>query len=231
MREIDFLPEWYTEGKRRRVQRCRQYAGLTIVFLGMMAHNLVSAHRIGRASAELAQLETHRVQAESVTRRFDMISAELGQYQAEANLLKQMDSRIDPAAVVAEISHLISRHVVLSRVEFISEPVRPRNATDKSSGSAVRAASRSGKAGKSTPLGDVKFHVVLAGVAASPADVGALVCRLDESSYFQEVHPSFSRNNSIEVAEASATSPKRTFQVSEFEISCYLANYKEVQSE
>jgi len=56
------------------------------------------------------------------------------------------------------------------------------------------------------------------------------------------VHPSFSRNNSIEIADSpspiegkddtktSSTQRKRTFQVSEFEITCYLANYEEVEN-
>jgi len=214
---------------------------LAIVFLVMMAYNLTSAHRIGRATAEVAKLENRRAQAETATRRFDTITQELSLHQAKANLLEQMDSRIDPAALVAEISHLIGAHVVLSRVEFVSEPVVREEATATRNGSVVRAVDRSGDATKPAKLGDLKFRIVLAGVAASSDDVGALVCRLEESSYFRKAYFSFSRNNTIQVADSRAlgetegnpspasTQPKQTLQVSEFEITCCLANYEEIE--
>jgi len=241
VKEIDFLPEWYLDGKRRRVHMRRQYAALTIVFLGMLAYNLTSAHRIGRATAEVAALESRRGHAENATVRFDRITQELSDHQAKVNLLKEMDSRIDPAALVAEISHLIGERVVLSRVEFISEPVVQKDATSARNGSAVRVANRSGDSSKPTKLGDVKFRIVLAGVAASSDDVGTLVIRLEESSYFRQAYFSFSRNNTIEVAAStsrveteghtrtSPVRPKQTLQVSEFEITCYLANYEEIE--
>ncbi len=230
MKEIDFLPEWYLESKRRRVHMRRQYVALAIVFLGMMGYNLTSAHRISRATAEVAKLESRRSQAEDAAHRFDAITRELSEHQAKASLLEKVDSRIDPAALVAEISHLVGAHVVLSRVEFISEPVHREEAAATRNGSAVRVVDRSGDSTGAAKLGDVKFRIVLAGIAASSDDVGALVCRLEESSYFCKAYFSFSRNNTIQVsASTPSTRPKQALEVSEFEITCYLANYEEVE--
>ncbi len=235
MKEIDFLPEWYLEGKRRRVHMRRQYVALTIVFLGMMAYNLTSAHRISRATAEVAKLESRRVQAEKATERYGAITRELSQYQAKADLLDKVDSRIDPAALVAEISHLIGGNIVLNRVEFLSEPVQGNEAASKSTSTAVRAVNPPATAAGAAKLGDVKFRIILAGIAAGSDDVGALVCRLEESSYFRQAHFSFSRNNTIRVAPAAGAdggSPdgaKQALQVSEFEITCYLANFEEIK--
>jgi len=235
VKEIDFLPEWYLEGKRHRVHMRRQYVALTIVFLGMMTYNLTSAHRISRATAEVAKLESRRVQAEKATERFDAITRELGAHQAKADLLDKVDSRIDPAALVAEISHLIGANIVLSRVEFISEPVQSKEAAAKRTSTAVRAVERPGAAAGAAKLGDMKFRIVLAGIAAGSDDVGALVCRLEESSYFRQAQFSFSRNNTIQVAPTKATDgagpdgAKQALQVSEFEITCYLANFEEIE--
>jgi hypothetical protein len=79
-------------------------------------------------------------------------------------------------------------------------------------------------------LGDVRFRILLAGVAASPENVGELVCRLEASSFFRNVYSSGFRNRSIEVPVARAADVKETLQVSEFEITCYLANYEEIES-
>ena len=237
MKEIDFLPEWYKEGKRRRVHMRRQFAALTIIFVAMMTYNLTSAHKISRANAEFAQLEDQRVQAENVMHRFDMVSKALGEHRVDVDALRRMDSRIDLAAVLAEVSHIIGRHVVLSRIEFLSEPIaQPDDKTPASAGSAVRVATRKSKA---LPLGDVKFRILLAGVAANPADVGELVCQLDLSSYFREAHFSFARPSTIQIptggplesAGEQPTGSNETVQVTEFEITCYLANFEETAAD
>ena len=67
MREIDFLPEWYKEGKRQRLHMRRQYVVLAVAFIAMISYNLTSTHRITRAGAELARLEGKRVEAEAAS--------------------------------------------------------------------------------------------------------------------------------------------------------------------
>ena len=243
MKEIDFLPEWYKEGKRREVSVRRQCVALGLIVVGMIAYNAIAAHKIARATAGLEQLGDHRIQAESVMHRFDMLGREVAEYQAEAESLSRMDSRIESAAVMAEISHIIGERVVLSRIEFIAEPMGKDDQTRKHNGSAVRAAAGARNRGQAVPLGDVKFRILLAGVAAKPEDVGELVCRLDESSYFRDVQTSGFRNSTIEVpivrpqeptsegTKKPAADNKQTLQVSEFTITCYLANYDEIESE
>ena len=243
MKEIDFLPEWYKERRRRKVSRRRQCIALGLIVVAMIAYNVIATHEIACATAELEQLEDHRVQAEDVMHRFDKLSREVAEYQAETESLSRMDSRIESAAVIAEISHIIGERAVLSRIEFIAEPVGKDNKTQMRNGSAVRAAGPAYNAGQPTPLADVKFRILLAGVAANAEDVGELICRLDESSYFRDVHSSGFRNSTIDVPivrsqEATsqgtgkpAAEKKQTLQVSEFKITCYLANYDEIESE
>ncbi|UCD50475.1 MAG: hypothetical protein JSW27_23485 [Phycisphaerales bacterium] len=241
MKEIDFLPEWYKEGKRRRVRMRWQCIALSVVFLAMITYNTISAHRIAAATAALTRLDEQRIQAESVMHEFDVLNRELTEYQAEVESLQRMDSRIEPAAVLAEISHIVGPHIVLSRLEFIAEPVAAPEDNSNRSRSSVRVAGTKSNVNKREPLGDVRFRIVLAGVAARPENVGELVCRLEASSFFRNVHPSGFRNSTIEVPNAQAQEPtgsgpqksaaeaKKELQVSEFEITCYLANYEEIE--
>jgi len=77
--------------------------------------------------------------------------------------------------------------------------------------------------GKDVHLGNVRFKVVIKGIALNASDVAELICRLEDSPYFCQVVPSFSRN--IKTKTGSGPDAMSN-QVSEFEISCYLSNYE-----
>jgi hypothetical protein len=241
MKEIDFLPEWYKEDQRRQVHRRRQYGVLVLIFLAMMAYNVTVTQKTSRATAELARFEEERIHAENAMDKFDVITRALNEVQAKANLINALDSKIDVAALLAEMSHLIGETVVLSRIEGIAEPL-PSAAQGPNAGDpGVRPAEHAGRSSKRESAGGVRFKLIRAGVAASPLDVAALLCRLDDSIYFRQVYPSFSRNSKVSVP-ASKTKPGSSAQngnsgaaktekldTSEFEITCYLANYEEVE--
>ncbi len=237
MKEIDFLPEWYKEGRRRRSHMRRQYVVLAVFFLAMVTYNTLATHKISRASAELTRLDDRRFWAEGIMHEYDMVSKQLSARQAKVADVEQVDARVDMAAVLAEISCIIGDGVVLSRLEFISEPVASEEKGTSRPNSAVRTAPSSRGSNKTASLGQVRFRVALAGITVDSAEVGALVCRLDDSPYFQQVHP-LSRDNTIEIGGAAPagaaatpgqTPPKdaQSLNVTEFEIVCYLANYEE----
>jgi hypothetical protein len=236
VKELDFLPEWYKDDRRRQMHMRRQYAALVVVFLLMMAFNATAIHRAGKAAAEGVHLENQRVGAEAVVHEFDVLTKQLNELKIKAGLVEQMDSRVDMAAVLAEMSHTIDDSIVLRKVEIQAEPFgRPEDKGPLKS-SAVRLSDRPASADKEMPLGRVKFRIVLAGVAAHPADVADLVCKLDASPYFQRVHPSFYGNAKAPAGTKSAlgpqaggsgVQPRGTRDLTEFEIVCYLANYQE----
>jgi len=241
MKEIDFLPEWYKESRRRQVHMRRQYAALALIFLGMMTYNLTATHKTAQATAELARFEEQRVRAENMLNEFNVTAKALSDVQTKADLINRIDSKIDMAALLAEMSNVIAETVVLSRVECISEPLPGQSKGSALGGLGVRTADQGASAAKGVSLGDVRFKIILAGVAATPADVAALVCRLDDSAYFREVYPSYSRTTEVSVPARNtrvqtaapggnpAAHKTETIETSEFEITCYLANYEEIE--
>jgi hypothetical protein len=232
VKDIDFLPEWYKEGYRRRVHMRRQYAVLVGIVCAMISYNLIATHRIDAIAGTIDSLDNQRHVAEQIIHEYDTLNRQLSVRQAKVDLIGQVDSKFNLGAVLAELSHIISGRVALSRIEFTSEAVSGAIKEQSPVGSAVRPAGGVSGSGKSVLLGDVCLRIVLAGVAANPADVGTLACRLEESPYFTQVHPSLSRSSKIEVPTSSPTptgQAKEAFQVSEFEITCYLANYEDVE--
>jgi hypothetical protein len=237
VKELDFLPQWYKEDRCRHVHVRRQYIALVAVFVAMMIFNLTEIQRAGKAAARAAGLESQRTGAEAVVHEFDLLSKEFNELKTRAKLVEQMDSRVDIAALLAEMSHIIGDSVVLRKLEILAEPFGRPEEKEQTKGSAVRLAGRAAGAEKGPPLGRVKFRIVLTGVAAHPADVPDLVCKLEDSPYFQRVQPSFYGSARAQAGTRPAPGPQEPAataktqgapSLTEFEIVCYLANYKDV---
>lgn len=237
MKEIDLLPEWYKSGRRRQISYRSQYIALGCIFVMMMLWNFIATHSVSKAAAQLARAESKASVAESASRQFAEIKSEVTGLQKKAESIEKIDSRIDVRNILAEMSFLIGDRIVLSKVDFIAERFVNRRQTKPNSSSAVRAVGGNFGSKDALSFGDVRFRVVINGVAADAGDVAKLICKLEDSPYFQLVYPSFSRSRRIKVAAGRADgtpnanrgirTPGKDYQVTEFEMSCYLANYRE----
>jgi len=244
MKEIDFLPEWYKSGRRRQFSYRTQYFALAGMFVMMMAWNFASLNSISKATAELAQITSRQAKAQHASKEFTRIKNEVKELQKKVYVIGEVDSKIDIASVLAEMSFLIDEKIVLSKVELIAEKFLDKEQNQLNSGSVVRVARANFNKKQELPLGDVQFKVVINGIAVDASDVATLVCKLEDSPYFFLVYPSFSRNRTIEAIRESealgrmqkrqiptqmkteTTRVTKNYQASEFEISCYLANYR-----
>ncbi len=224
MKEIDFLPEWYKSGRRRQISYRAQYVALGGIFVVIMVWNFIATHSISKATAELALGAERQAEAKNVSREFAGIKSQVTQLQKKAKSVEEIDSKIDVANVLAELSFLIDEKIVLGKVEFGAEKFANTQKGKANAGSTVRVA-RAKFGGKGAQLlGDVRFKIVISGIAADASNVAELICRLEDSPYFCQVIPSFSRSKKIKVGMNSA---REDLQVTEFEISCYLANYRQ----
>jgi hypothetical protein len=234
MKEIDFLPKWYKSGRRRQLSYGTQYIALTCIFGAMMVWNFASLNSISKATAKLAQMASEQSKVKNTSKEFTKIKNELAELQKKARILGDIDPKIDVANVLAEMSFLIGEKIVLSKVEFIAEEFIDKQPSRTSGGSVVRVVRAELDRRRGLPLGSVRFKVVINGIAADSSDVAALVCKLEDSPYYCLVYPSISRNRTMQMPANSAMNRRAEtktalvagdFQVSEFEISCYLANY------
>ena len=225
MKEIDFLPEWYKSGRKREISFRTQVIGLGGVLIIMVVWNFVTAHSISKARVIIEQNKPMQAQAESVSLEFEKMKSEMAKWQKKLKSMEEMDSKIDIPGVLAEMSYLIDDNIVLSKVDFDAERFDAGQQSNSSTQNAnvVRVAGGRLLGKDKLPLGDVRFKILIRGVAADAGDIADLICKLEESPYFCLVYPSFSRNKKIKAG------PEKDLPVSEFEISCYLANYQENQ--
>jgi hypothetical protein len=224
MKEIDFLPRWYRSSRRRQISYRAQYVGLAGIFVVMMVWNFIATHSLSKAATELTGAESKSAGAESTAQEFAKIKSKVAHLQEKARTIEEIDSKIDVANVLAEISFLVNKKIVLSKVEFVAEKFSGRQGGKPNSGSAGRVVGGDFSSKEAPPLGDVRFKVVINGVASDASDVAALISKLEDSPYFCQVIPSFLRNKEMKTPAKVA---EENFQVSEFEISCELANYRQ----
>ena len=242
MKEIDFLPEWYKSGKRRQISYRTQYIILGSVFVVMILWNLITARSISKAQAQFVNMETKQAKAENLSTQLQELKGKLELIQKKAEIVEKIDSKIDVANVLAEMSFLIDERIILSKVEFSAEKFPDKRQDGKSPGApVVRAVQTTLRDNQKIPLGDVRFKVVINGVAVDAGDVAALICKLEDSPYFCQVDLSYSKNTEISTNSSGYSKVEsgksnwnaqqyernKKIQVSEFEISSYLANYIE----
>ncbi|MHC4062627.1 MAG: hypothetical protein ACYTE3_20475 [Planctomycetota bacterium] len=246
MKDIDFLPEWYKSGVRREVSYRTQYMALGGIFLVMAVWSLATSHSVSKARAEFGDMAAMHEKAVSVSSHLAVLKGRFRSLQKRFASMEEIDSRIDVASVLAEMSFLIREEIVLSKVELIAERF-PDKETDKAStrtGAVVRAVRVKKHRQQKLPLGNVRFKVVIAGVAADTRAVADLTSKLEESSYFFQVVPSLSKSTKLVVESepspvATTDAVRRTtvtrsevsdagksLQATKFEIDCYLANYR-----
>ncbi len=224
MKEIDFLPSWYKNDRRQQISYRTQYIALGATFVAMMLCNFVATVSIARATKELAEGKVKAAVAKDISQEFANVKKSVTDLQNKVNVLDRIDSKIDVGSVLAELSFLIDKKIVLSKVELIAEKFAGRLSEQPKSGSVIKAASANFVGKKRAPLGDVRFKLVLSGVAADASEVAELICRLEESRYFRQVYPSFSRSVKM---KTSSNAAGESLQVTKFEISCHLANYQQ----
>ena len=247
MKEIDFLPEWYKSGRRRQISYRTQCIILGGVFIALVVWNFVTSHSMSKTQAQVIQMTTHQKQAERVSAKLIELKNEMNKYHKKEGLIESIDSRIDVADILAEMSYLIDERIVLSKIDLISEkfPDKQDKDSSQSKGKVVRAVKPGYGSRQELLLGDVRCKVLIAGVAADASDVAAFICKLENSPYFSQVVLAFSRNTDINTASGNLLRPKTeltaessktirndteslgVIQASIFEISCYLANYRE----
>jgi len=244
MKDIDFLPEWYKSGRRRQISYRTQCYVLGGMFVVMIVWNFVTSYSTSKANAQVLEMTTRQKQAEKVSAKLIELKKEMNLYHKREGLVEKIDPKINIASVLAELSYLVDERIVLSNIELISEKFTEEEPSLQAN-VVVRAVQSKFNTKLDLPLGNVRFKVLLAGVAGDAGDVAGLICKLENSPYFSQVVLSFSKNMDMKresfdypdeqkrPAPASITGPKGDsgsegkIQVSKFQISCYLANYLE----
>ena len=222
MKEIDFLPEWYKQNKKNRLTYRIGYMALAAMFVLMLLWTAFAGLGVMREKNTLAVLLQKKEIVEKASNEYAVLKGQLGELQKSEKVIESLDARIDVTNVLAELSYLIDSKIVVTRLEFDAESVKTEGAEDNGSSSGLRTAKTVSSDNASDASGDVKFKIAIKGVAFAQGNVADFICKLESSPYFCNVIPSYTRNVT---AQQGTLFSQKGMQISEFELSCYLANY------
>jgi len=219
MREIDFLPQWYRTGRKRRIWYYRQCVVLVAAAALLGLWCFAAGKSLSLAYAELRGFQADFESGVQKVQRYQQLRKSLDLLEKRADVLDAAIPRTRLWPVLAELSATVNSNIILSSVDFSQERFEKG---EKASVPESRVLVRSG-AGSVQNKGVVvsrepaRTKIILAGIAAGGADVAELISRLEASSYFCRIQPIFSRDRKV-----------KTYDVTEFEIHMYIADYKEV---
>ncbi len=178
MKEVDFLPQWYQESRRRESSVKRQYVALAALFLLMVVWNAFAMRSASLAQAELSRDEPKAKEAERVCYQFDHLVRQVKDRREGLRQMRALEGRLDLAAMLAELSTLIDGPLALESLGVTAERSCETGGTDAS-------------AWVDEP---VRFPVVMKGLAQDAPAVAEVLRRIEASPCFRQVNLVLSRN-------------------------------------
>jgi hypothetical protein len=209
MKEIDFLPKWYKTGKRRRVNYRRQYIVIAGVFITLIAWSFSASLSISVVQAQVGMMQKSLDNNQQIAHRYTILQGSLDKLKKKKDVLERLDTGVKISSALAELSYLVGDNVSLTVLNYSSEVFDPATS---GSGSSVRLGRAVAGKVKAMPPENIRFRIVIKGVAENAADVTAFIKRLEQSDYLCQIIPVILQNI------------RGTF-AAEFEINCYVANF------
>lgn len=209
MKEIDFLPKWYKTGKRRRVNYRRQYMIIAGIFITLIAWSFSADISMSIVNAQVEMMHDSLRNNQQIASRYIDLQALVSDLQRKSDVLDKLDTGVKISDALGELSYLAGENIIFTELDYRGEVFKSESTPSQSS---VRLKTESSANKDSMPSENMRFKLVLKGVASNAADVTAFIARLEESDYLCQVIPGILKN----IKDTSAA---------DFEISCYIANY------
>jgi len=206
MREIDFLPEWYKTGKRRRGSYRRQYIVIIGLFVTMIAWSFAASYTISTVEGHVAIMQKSLDAHQNIEVKFDKYNQAFSLLQERGEKLDRLDPSVEVASIFAELSYIATDNIMLTEFEIRSEIFK---------GASGKASARSRGKGKNKmamPDPNTRYKIHVTGIAATAADVTDFISQMEKSPYFCLVIPGLLQHMTDSVA-------------TQFQISCYVDNY------
>jgi Tfp pilus assembly protein PilN len=184
MREIDFVPPWYSQVLwRRNLLRLQGWLVLAAVAGSMLWLYLVVRNTRSSETA-LDSLRGQVVQTQSQLSQMERLEQLRRQWQQQAEVLAKMGLHVDSGRLIARLAEALPPSVGLQtlNVEVEEKPVE------------ISAAQRAALKDPALAPMDRKLRVKLQGAAPTDVEVIALMRELNKVPFFERVTPTFARD-------------------------------------
>ncbi len=210
MCEIDFIPESYRIERAKRRYYRRQYFVIAGIIAVMIAWSFITGINVSRVRAQVQDSIEFAEMGSNISAEYSRMEKQYKELLEDKEKIERVSNKVVFSDVIAELSYLVNDSIV-----FKSLNINTQEYVGAKRGG-VRALSKEKKDSKVYPPKQFRYKVKIGGLAKDSSNVAQMIKELEESPYFDHVVPGFSRNVKTESG-----------LVSEFELSCYIANYDE----
>lgn len=211
MKDIDFLPQSYTNSRNLSRTWKRQYSFLAVLIAIVVSWFFVTGTNVRKASATTEEHYQDQYSQTNAQQEYAKLNAQLEKLNKQADLLHKVSSKICFSDVIAEVSFIAGDNIVLTTLDIDMEAFCDK----QKSSSSIRVVSSGNNKKKVISEEPFRYKVTFHGLARDASDVAEFIRTLEMSDYFKQVVPGYSRNKTVS-----------EHKLSEFELSCYIANYK-----
>ena len=189
MLELEFLPDWYPQTRRRRQLVTIQgwvLVGL-VLFLGTWA--IVAARGVRTDEARLVRLDTELSQSRAELEHLDELLALEKQLVQQEQILAKVGSHVEAARLLATLDEVMPPEMALVDLRFDTE--------DRAVPVAPTTPARFGRANPAVPTRlDRRLRVRLVGVAPTDVDLATFLARLTSKPFFEGIAMTYARDRS-----------------------------------
>jgi hypothetical protein len=184
MRELEFLPAWYPQTRRRRRLVVIQ-AWLTVATGCALALWVALSHRnIMHAELSLVDLQEQLNQSQVQLRQMNELKAQRDQLLKQQLILSKLGLQVEPSRILRMLETLMPRDMALLHIQLEAE--------EHSDPAALQT--------RLMPAGDLPIdrhlHVRIQGVAPNDSDVSNFTTQLIAVPFFEDVAISYARERS-----------------------------------
>lgn len=185
MREIEFLPQWYTTVRRRKLAVTIQIWSTVVLAIVMLVWTGVSRFRVLTAQNELASLRHDMANTQQELSRLDAMTQIKRRWSEQGEVLSKIGVSVESTRLLGLIAQSTPESISLigmslqteEKIDAAKTLINARATRDKE------------------PAVDRKLRVKLQGVAPSNAEVADMMTRLAANNFLEDVSMGYTRDS------------------------------------
>ena len=129
MKEIDFIPQWYKAGRKRKVEYRRQYVVIVGLFVGLILWSFAAGYGVALSQAHVERIKERLAEKIPITAEYTQLENQRKSLEDKKQILEQLDQNANFSSILAEISFLPRRKLCIPFSKTPAFPVKAASST------------------------------------------------------------------------------------------------------
>jgi Tfp pilus assembly protein PilN len=179
MRELEFLPDWYPQTRRRR-RLVHLQGWLTLLLVAGMGTHLVMADRnIAVAEGSVSALQAQLTETDAKLAEIDKLDAMRRQLRQQQAVVSKLGTNVESCKVIDALDAVMPKQMSLTGLQIDNE--------ERVDNSAVQAARAT------EPVVERRLKVRVQGVCPTDVDLANFMTQLAAVPFFEQVNITYAR--------------------------------------